>query len=130
LALGLKSGEIFLYPLDKLFQKSLSSKDFALKFLEHKSEITSFYYEPKSKKMFSASLDNTVKIYDLSLRYGIETCIVTLEGYKQWVWSLGYCAGSQDPDYLLTADEGGNLLKWYTKTDEQIKNIINLQKAK
>ena len=129
LVLGLKSGVIYVYPLDKLFQKALSADKFSLSFLEHKSEVTSLFYEPKDKKLFSSSLDNTVKIYDFSLDHDIEKFVVTLEGYKQWVWSLGYFEASKEPGYLLTADEGGNLLKWYANKDDQIKNIIALQKT-
>ena len=131
LVLGLKSGVINVYPLDKLFQKGLAADDFSLSFLEHKSEVTSLFYEPKDKKLFSSSLDNTVKIYDFGLGHDIEKFIVTLEGHKQWVWSLGYysAANANDSSFLLTADEGGNLLKWYGNKADQMKYIDDLQKS-
>jgi RecA/RadA recombinase len=115
LVLGHKSGliKIYNYPSFSLYGELIS----------HQSEITSLMFDADSKNLFSASLDKTVNIYDLSLEpTDIINNVVTIDKQKKWVWALGKITESKK-HYLVTTDEDGFVYKWLYLAEDIVNDL-------
>ena len=119
LFLGLDNGNVVLCNLQQL-GNTFSIKSVGTLFA-HRTRITSLAYDEPSKKLFTASLDKTAKIFDLRLeKLGIkeiERSPYSLEGFEQWIWDFGLIQSGKEKN-LLTVDESGKLKSW--KTDAEI----------
>ena len=117
LVLGYKSGliKIFHYPSLSLYTE----------LIQHQSEITSLLFDKKSNSLFSASLDKTVKVYDLSLESSdIKNYVVNLDRQKNWVWALSKMVES-NKNFLVTADEDGFVYKWLYLAEDIANDLKN-----
>jgi len=121
--LGTRSGKILIYPA-KAFRSGTTVSGGPGRILaEHKSEVTSLYAHNKTQQLYSASLDNKVRLFDFSLGPDVQNYIITLEAHKKWVWALHYAEPANGTPFLLTADEAGFLLKWFTQTDDLARQV-------
>jgi len=84
----------------------------------HKTRITSLAYDPSSKKLFSASLDQTATIFDLNLKTNefISLHNYKIEGFDKWIWDFALVQTGQVKT-LLTVDESGELKSWQTDAE-------------
>lgn len=90
----------------------------------HKTKITSLLIDNESQQLITASMDNTSKIYATSypnVKEWEETAL-SLEGFKKWIWDLGLIKSGGRTE-LITVDEGGELLKWSTRTEDLYKDV-------
>jgi WD40 repeat protein len=85
-------------------------------------------YDEPSKKLFTASLDKTAKIFDLKLeKLGvkeIERSPYSLEGFEQWIWDFGLIQSGKEKN-LLTVDESGKLKSWKTDAETLYNEIYS-----
>ena len=113
LFLGLDNGNVVLCNLQQL-GNTFSIKSAGTLFA-HRTRITSLAYDEPSKKLFTASLDKTARIFDLKLeKLGvkeIERSPYSLEGFEQWIWDFGLIQTGKVKT-LLTVDESGKLKSW------------------
>ena len=111
--LGLDNGNVVLCNLQQL-GNTFSIKSVGTLFA-HRTRITSLAYDEPSKKLFTASLDKTARIFDLKLeKLGvkeIERSPYSLEGFEQWIWDFGLIQTGKVKT-LLTVDESGKLKSW------------------
>jgi WD40 repeat protein len=96
--------------------------------LAHRTRITGLTYDEPSKKLFSASLDQTAKIFDLKLeKLGvkeIERSPYSLEGFDKWIWDFGLIQTGKVKT-LLTVDESGKLKSWQTDAETLYNEIYS-----
>jgi len=92
----------------------------------HKTRITSLAYDPSSKKLFSASLDQTATIFDLNLKTNefISLHNYKIEGFDKWIWDFALVQTGQVKT-LLTVDESGELKSWQTDAEMLYNEIID-----
>jgi WD40 repeat protein len=126
LYLGLESGTVVLCRLQTLGPGTSIWTEGTIS--AHKTRITSLAYDESSKKLFSASLDQTAKIFDLKLvRYGyleVERSPYSLEGFDKWIWDFGLIQ-TGNVKTLLTVDENGKLKSWQTGSEILYNEIIS-----
>jgi WD40 repeat protein len=130
LFLGLDNGNVVSCNLQKLgniFSINSSRIMFA-----HRTRITSLAYDESSKKLFTASLDRSAKIFDLNLeilddKKEIERSPYYLEGFDKWIWDFGLIQTGKVKT-LLTVDESGKLKSWQTDTKTLFDEIYSLNK--
>jgi WD40 repeat protein/energy-coupling factor transporter ATP-binding protein EcfA2 len=130
LFLGLDNGNVVLCNLQQLgniFSINSSQIIFA-----HRTRITSLEYDENSKKLFTASLDRSAKIFDLNLeklddKKEIERSPYYLEGFDKWIWDFGLIQTGKVKT-LLTVDESGKLKSWQTDTKTLFGEIYSLNK--
>lgn len=125
-ACGLRSSPILLFDRKDLeaAAKRVNPISLVHRFIEHKSEVTSLLFDKSRPLLYSASLDQTIKVYDLGLPSDkVENTIVTLQGHKKWVWALAQSIRKDGVHVLLTADEGGNVFKWVYGVEAQLADI-------
>ena len=121
LAAGNDTGSIWLARIDNLTPNIPVSFDNASnKFTEHISRISALSFNSNSTQLASASLDKTVRIWNLNNLK--EERFVLM--HDNWVWSLDY---EGDNRYIYTASENAKIFKWFTSCDdlaEQLKPYI------
>jgi WD40 repeat protein/energy-coupling factor transporter ATP-binding protein EcfA2 len=130
LFLGLDNGNVVSCNLQKLgniFSINSSRIMFA-----HRTRITSLAYDESSKKLFTASLDRSAKIFDLNLEIlddekEIERSPYYLEGFDKWIWDFGLIQTGKVKT-LLTVDESGKLKSWQTDAKTLFDEIYSLSK--
>lgn len=127
--IGMRSGRILVFSDDALISGKATADAPVYSFQQHKSEVTSLAADQGRKLLYSASLDNQIKVYDFTLKENIQRYVLTFEGHKKWVWDLKLLQASGQPSLLLTADENGHLLKWNTSWSD-ILELFNYQKDK
>lgn len=90
----------------------------------HKTKITSLLVDNEAQQLITSSMDNTSKIYTISYAdfKNWEETVLTLEGFKKWIWDLGLIS-SEGRTELLTVDEGGELLRWSTRMEDLYKDV-------
>ncbi len=128
LFLGLDNGNVVLADLQQL-GNTFSIKSGGTIFA-HRTRITSLAYDESSKKLFTASLDKSAKIFDLKLLdlgvKEIERSPYSLEGFEKWIWDFGLIQTGKEKT-LLTVDENGKLKSWQIDV-EALYNEISLIK--
>jgi WD40 repeat protein/energy-coupling factor transporter ATP-binding protein EcfA2 len=129
LFLGLDNGNVVLCNLQQL-GNTYSIKSGGTIFA-HRTRITSLAYDESSKKLFTASLDRSAKIFDLKLeKLGvkeIERSPYSLEGFDKWIWDFGLIQTGKVKT-LLTVDESGKLKSWQTDAETLYDEIYSLNK--
>jgi WD40 repeat protein len=126
LFLGLDNGNVVLCNLQQL-GNTFSIKSAGILFA-HRTRITSLAYDEPSKKLFTASLDKTARIFDLKLeKLGvkeIERSPYSLEGFEQWIWDFGLIQIGKVKT-LLTVDESGKLKSWQIDAETLYNEIYS-----
>ena len=126
LFLGLDNGNVVLANLQQL-GNTYSIKSGGTIFA-HRTRITSLAYDESSKKLFTASLDKSAKIFDLKLEKlsikEIERSPYSLEGFEKWIWDFGLIQTGKVKT-LLTVDENGKLKSWQTDAESLYNEIIS-----
>ena len=126
LFLGLDNGNVVLASLQQL-GNTYSIKSGGTIFA-HRTRITSLAYDESSKKLFTASLDKSAKIFDLKLeKLGvkeIERSPYSLEGFEKWIWDFGLIQTGKVKT-LLTVDENGKLKSWQIDAEALYNEIIS-----
>ena len=126
LFLGLDNGNVVLANLQQL-GNTYSIKSGGTIFA-HRTRITSLAYDESSKKLFTASLDKSAKIFDLKLEKlsikEIERSPYSLEGFEKWIWDFGLIQIGKVKT-LLTVDENGKLKSWQTDAESLYNEIIS-----
>ena len=129
LFLGLDNGNVVLCNLQQL-GNTYSIKSGGTIYA-HRTRITSLAYDESSKKLFTASLDRSAKIFDLKLeKLGvkeIERSPYSLEGFDKWIWDFGLIQTGKVKT-LLTVDESGKLKSWQTDAETLYDEIYSLNK--
>lgn len=112
---GLKNGEIKIMNPAGQVAKTLSG---------HVGEITSLYYVFFKNQMYltSASIDNTIKIWDLKTNKELKT----LKGHT---WTITSVELSRDLKYVVSASKDGTARVWSVETGEQVLTIENMGEA-
>lgn len=92
----------------------------------HKTRITSLAYDPSSKKLFSASLDQTATIFDLNLKTSESISVhnYKIEGFDKWIWDFALVQTGRVKT-LLTVDESGELKSWQTDAEMLYNEIYS-----
>jgi WD40 repeat protein len=126
LFLGLDNGNVVLANLQQLGNTFSITNTGNL--LAHRTRITSLAYDESSKKLFTASLDKSAKIFDLKLeKLGvkeIERNPYSLEGFEKWIWDFALIQTGQVKT-LLTVDEFGKLKSWQTDAEVLYNEIYS-----
>ena len=127
--LGLDNGNIVLANLQRL-GNTFSIKSEGTIFA-HRTRITSLTYDAPSQKLFTASLDQTAKIFDLKLVdlgvKEIERSPYSLEGFEQWIWDFELIQLGKVKT-LLTVDESGKLKSWQIDAETLYNEIYSSNK--
>ena len=127
--LGLDNGNVVLANLQQLGNTFSITNTGNL--LAHRTRITSLAYDESSKKLFTASLDKSAKIFDLKLeKLGvkeIERNPYSLEGFEKWIWDFALIQTGQVKT-LLTVDEFGKLKSWQTDAEVLYNEIYSSNK--
>lgn len=126
LFLGLDNGNVVLANLQQLGNTySIKSRG---TIFAHRTRITSLAYDESSKKLFTASLDKSAKIFDLKLEElsikEVERSPYSLEGFEKWIWDFGLIQTGKVKT-LLTVDENGKLKSWQTDAESLYNEIIS-----
>lgn len=115
LFIGMENGEIAVCRTIKLGNVISINNEMIL--LRHKTRITSLAYDTTSQKLFSASLDQTANIFDLTLKKlgsnSVENYSYKIEGFDKWIWDFALVQTGKVKS-LLTVDESGELKTWQT----------------
>ena len=129
LFLGLDNGNVVLANLQQL-GNTFSIKSGGTIFA-HRTRITSLAYDESSKKLFTASLDKSAKIFDLKLLdlgvKEIERSPYSLEGFEKWIWDFGLIQTGKEKT-LLTVDENGKLKSWQIDVEALYNEISSIKK--
>ena len=131
LFLANENGNVFGYDYDTKDIKNKNPKKQKFKFLDHSSSITSMFLEEDKNLLFTASLDN--KIFRYNIDYAsefIRNSKANFVGHEKWIWDMNTYTDKANQKFLITADEEGNLLKWYINPDEFLDKIELLYKKK
>jgi hypothetical protein len=85
----------------------------------HRTRITAIRFDAQSSRLFTASLDKTSNIYDLTLGdfATIREHHVKLQGFEKWIWDFELISGKPSPT-LYSVDEKGKLTAWVTQAAE------------
>lgn len=85
----------------------------------HRTRVTAIRFDPQTERLFTASLDRTAGIYDLTLPSlaSISENHVKLQGFKKWIWDFELMPGKPSAT-LYSVDEQGELTAWVTQASE------------
>ena len=53
---------------------------------------------------------------------------IELKGHEKWIWDMDVLTNIDGKKLLITADEDGNLLSWYTNPKDLIAKIKKLKR--
>lgn len=123
LFVGTETGEVICY--DYLFKKTKQLK-LNYEFNLHKSSVNNLYFDEDkaSQILYTASLDNKIFRHDFKLsKDKAKNAYTELMGHEKWIWHMETYKSKDNQKMLLTADEDGNLLSWFTETDDLLKKI-------
>lgn len=84
----------------------------------HSNIVKSAVYSPDGNKVLSASLDKTVREWDLNTNERINECIAVYDEHSDWVNSAIYNANG---NVVLSASNDGTVKKWNIKNQNSIK---------
>lgn len=123
---GMENGDIALCKTIRL-GNVISIKN-ELTIPAHRTRITSLAYDATSQKLFSASLDQTANIFDLSLKRlrndYIANYLYKIEGFDKWIWDFALVQSGKVKT-LLTVDESGELKSWQTGSEMLYEEIFS-----
>ena len=129
LFLGTDTGEVNSFAFNFSSIKNQERPELKHAFNLHSSKVSNLYYDEDSKTLFSAGLDNKIFRHDFKLKQSeIKNIFMELVGHEKWIWHMETYRNKEDEKMLLTADEDGNLLSWYTDTDDLLNKINSLFK--
>jgi WD40 repeat protein len=129
LFVGNEAGQIMAY------RRNGSGQPFAPEWREpipaHRTKITAIRFDPQSERLFTASLDRTAGIYDLTLP--MKDLVsgdyhVKLQGFKKWIWDFELVPGKPSAT-LYSVDEQGELTAWITMASEMHNQIEQFLKT-
>ena len=104
--------------------KYLKRPTLKYEFNNHNSRVSNLYFDQDSHILYSASLDNKIFRYDFNLNQDeIKNAVIELVGHEKWIWHMETYLNKDNKKMLLTADEDGNLLSWYTNTNDLLFKI-------
>lgn len=130
LFIGMENGDIYACKGLQMGNNFIIKTEFVIS--AHLTRITSLAYDPISKKLFTASLDQKANIFDISLKKSgvdyITNHLLRIEGFNKWVWDFALVQNQQEST-ILTVDENGEIKMWQTGT-EMLYNEIFLNKEK
>jgi len=111
---GTDDGKIWIYDNPKGSFLNLKSPSIVF---AHKSRVTALEYDNKTNQLFTASLDKTAKIFDLSIKdiKKMNELVVKIEGFDKWIWDFVLVPQKNSNNKLYTVDEKGMLMKWDTQ---------------
>ena len=126
LFLGMENGDIAICRTVKLGNVISIKKELTIS--AHRTRITSLAYDATSQKLFSASLDQTANIFDLSLKKlrndYIANYLYKIEGFDKWIWDFALVQNGKVKT-LLTVDESGELKSWQTGSEMLYEEIFS-----
>lgn len=129
LFLGLNSGKVFWFDFDlaNIENQRISR---VIDFFElHDSRVSCIYFDEIQKVLYTSSLDTKIIRYDFKLpKEEIKANFIELVGHEKWIWDMKTYINRDNKKMLITADEDGNLLSWYTETKdltERIKGLLD-----
>jgi WD40 repeat protein/energy-coupling factor transporter ATP-binding protein EcfA2 len=129
LYLGMESGDIAICRTLNLGNVFTVRTEFIIP--AHKTRITSLAYDPTSQKLFSASLDQTANIFDLSLKRLSNDYVANysykIEGFDKWIWDFALVPTGKVKT-LLTVDESGEIKTWQTGATNLYEEIFSSAK--
>lgn len=119
---GTDDGKIWIYDNPKGTFLNLKSPSIVF---AHKSRVTALEYDIKTNQLFTASLDKTAKIFDLSINdiKKMNALVVKIEGFDKWIWDFVLVPQKNSNTKLYTVDEKGMLMKWDTQADALFTKI-------
>ena len=88
----------------------------------HSVRIMDVRFSPDDRQIATASLDNTVKIWDAN---NLNNRPIVINKHKTWVLSVAFSA---DGKYLVSGDEDGNIYYWPTHAaymSEQMCGLVS-----
>ena len=90
----------------------------------HRTRVTALRFDAATSRLFTASLDKTSNIYDLTLGdfASIKEHHVKLQGFEKWIWDFELIPGKPQ-SILYSVDEKGKLTSWVTQAAEMHAQI-------
>ena len=129
LFLGLNSGKVFWFDFDITNIANQTISRFIDLFEIHESKVSCIYFDETQKILYTSSLDTKIVRYDFKLpQEEIKANFIELVGHEKWIWDMKTYNNRENKKMLITADEDGNLLSWYTETKdltERIKMLLD-----
>jgi len=127
LFLGLNSGKVFWYEYNFKSIKNLIKLKLNNNFELHNSRVSCIYFDEVLKVLYTSSLDNRIFRYDFKLsKDKIEKNYTELVGHEKWIWDMATYTNKENKKMLITADEEGNLLTWFTSSADLLSKINSL----
>jgi hypothetical protein len=85
----------------------------------HKTRVTALHYEASQAQLFTAGMDMNSKIYQLDLPSMKDMVgnVVTLQGFRKWIWDFEMIPTAQGAE-LFSVDVEGALRRLLTKPSE------------
>lgn len=127
LFLGLNSGKVLWYEYNFKSIKNLIKLKLNNNFELHNSRVSCIYFDEALKVLYTSSLDNRIFRYDFELsKDEIEKNYIELVGHEKWIWDMSTYTNKENKKMLITADEEGNLLTWFTSSTDLLSKIKSL----
>ncbi|GGE40916.1 AAA family ATPase [Psychroflexus planctonicus] len=127
LLLGTEYGKVFWYDFNVQNVKTLTPLKLIDNFELHNSRITCIYFDEQTEILYTSSLDSKVFRYDFKLvKDKIQNSATELTGHEKWIWHMSTFIKPNGAKVLITSDEEGNLLTWYTDPSDMKKKIESL----
>jgi len=124
LFVGTNTGEVDCFNYNFNSIKNLKKPILKHVFNLHSSKVSNLYFDNGSKTLYSASLDNKIFRHDFNLQEDeIKNAVIELVGHEKWIWHMETYLNKKGKKMLLTADEDGTLLSWFTSTDDLLDKI-------
>ena len=129
LFVGNETGQVMAYRRNGSAQPF--APDWDIPIAAHQTKVTAIRFDPQTERLFTASLDRTAGIYDLTLK--IKDLIsgdyhVKLQGFKKWIWDFELVPGKPSST-LYSVDEQGELTAWITMASEMHTQIEQFLKT-
>lgn len=134
LFLGCENGKVFHFSYNLEDIKNLNKLVFYSEYSNHKSRVTKLLYDydfsNNTNILYTASLDNKIYRYDYNLKPidNVKNEFIELKGHEKWIWDMDILTDIDGNKLLITADEDGNLLSWYTNPKDLIAKIKKLKR--
>ena len=134
LFLGCENGKVFHFSYNLEDIKNLNKLIFYSEYSNHKSRVTKLLYDydfsNNTNILYTASLDNKIYRYDYNLKPidNVKNEFIELKGHEKWIWDMDVLTNIDGKKLLITADEDGNLLSWYTNPKDLIAKIKKLKR--